>query len=93
MSADIEQALQEDSKIYESHGGVFEVEYKGQLIYSKKANGRFPEDDEVLLIVKGLEEGLPLAEAQSQAAQTVNAQANPSFLAWLQKRFLARQKA
>lgn len=31
-----------------SGGGVFEVTADGQLVFSKKAQGRFPEDDEVL---------------------------------------------
>lgn len=64
----------------------------GQLIYSKKANGRFPEDNEILLIVKGLDEGLSVSDAQSQAAQSVRAGHTPSFLEWLQKRFFQRQK-
>jgi selenoprotein W-related protein len=31
-----------------SSGGVFEVTADDQLIFSKKAQGRFPEDEEVL---------------------------------------------
>jgi len=31
-----------------SGGGVFEVTADGQLVFSKKAQGRFPEDEEVL---------------------------------------------
>ena len=30
-----------------SSGGVFEVTYRGDLIYSKKAEGRFPEHREI----------------------------------------------
>ena len=29
-------------------GGVFEVSVDGDLIFSKKAEGRFPEDDEIM---------------------------------------------
>jgi selenoprotein W-related protein len=29
-------------------GGVFEVELDGKLIFSKKNEGRFPEDSEIL---------------------------------------------
>ena len=36
-----------------SSGGVFEVTIDGDLIYSKKALGRFPEDGEVLDLLKG----------------------------------------
>ena len=28
-------------------GGVFEIERDGALLFSKKAEGRFPEDDEI----------------------------------------------
>jgi selenoprotein W-related protein len=89
LAADLENVLQESSKLIQSSGGVFEVEYKDQLIYSKKATGRFPEDGEVLQIVKGVESGLPLAEAQAEAAK--NAPHHPSFTEWL-KGFLGRKK-
>ena len=32
----------------ESKGGVFEVSRDGELIFSKKALGRFPEHEEIL---------------------------------------------
>jgi selenoprotein W-related protein len=35
-----------------STGGVFEVSVDGQNIFSKKETGRFPEEGEVLNIVK-----------------------------------------
>ncbi|MCP4550296.1 MAG: SelT/SelW/SelH family protein [bacterium] len=35
-------------RLIASGGGVFEVELNGELIFSKKAEGRFPEDVEVL---------------------------------------------
>ena len=34
--------------LVEGSGGVFEVSVDGDLVFSKKAEGRFPEDDEVL---------------------------------------------
>jgi selenoprotein W-related protein len=34
--------------LVEGSGGVFEVTVDGDLIFSKKQEGRFPEDDEVL---------------------------------------------
>ncbi len=34
-----------------SGGGVFEITVDGKLAYSKKANGRFPADAEVLATV------------------------------------------
>jgi selT/selW/selH-like putative selenoprotein len=34
--------------LHKGHGGVFEVVYEGNLIFSKKAEGRFPETREIL---------------------------------------------
>ncbi len=39
-------------KLIDGSGGVFEVKVDGKLIYSKKATGRFPENDEVFFHVK-----------------------------------------
>lgn len=52
MAATIERELKESSKLIESQGGVFEVEDRGNLIFSKKALGRFPEEQEIIGIVK-----------------------------------------
>lgn len=35
-------------ELIESGGGVFEIEKEGELIFSKKKLGRFPESEEVL---------------------------------------------
>jgi len=35
-----------------SSGGVFEVLFNGQPLYSKKKLGRFPEEDEVIELVR-----------------------------------------
>lgn len=67
MAAELEVALGAKSELIESSGGVFEVERQGELIYSKKANGRFPEEKEVLKIIKALAAGLPLQKAQQEA--------------------------
>ena len=37
-----------------SGGGVFEVRLNGALIFSKKQQGRFPEEDEILGRVEAL---------------------------------------
>jgi selenoprotein W-related protein len=37
-----------------SSGGVFEVTYQGKLIYSKKAEGRFPEHKEIDTALDGV---------------------------------------
>jgi len=36
-----------EPKLIESSGGVFEVSVNGQLIFSKKQLGRFPDNDEI----------------------------------------------
>jgi len=36
-----------------SHGGVFEVRVDGELIFSKKSLGRFPDDGEVVRLIQG----------------------------------------
>jgi selT/selW/selH-like putative selenoprotein len=36
-----------DAELVASGGGVFEVEVDGDLIFSKKAEDRFPEEDEI----------------------------------------------
>jgi selenoprotein W-related protein len=35
-----------------SHGGVFEVTADGRLVFSKKALGRFPNEGEVLTLLR-----------------------------------------
>ncbi|MBX9570641.1 MAG: Rdx family protein [Candidatus Obscuribacterales bacterium] len=90
MAAEIEDKLDESSKLFQSSGGVFEIEYKGQLIFSKKATGRFPEDGEVLRVVANLEQGMSLQDAQSEAAKGIPQL--PSFFEWLNG-FMARRGA
>ena len=36
-----------DARLIKGRDGVFEVNLDGELIYSKKSNGRFPEPGEV----------------------------------------------
>ncbi|MCA9741882.1 MAG: SelT/SelW/SelH family protein [Deferribacteres bacterium] len=35
-----------------SSGGVFEINFNGQLIFSKKQTGRFPTHDEILKVLE-----------------------------------------
>ncbi len=35
-----------------SHGGVFEVSAEGRLVFSKKASGRFPDEGEVVELLR-----------------------------------------
>ena len=53
MAADIEKALGVKSELIQGKGGVFEVTADGKKIFSKKELGRFPEEDEILGLLKG----------------------------------------
>ncbi len=72
----------ESSELIQSSGGIFEVELDGQLIFSKKKENRFPEDDEVAKLVNLLNQGTPLEQAQEQAGK--DAKKPPSFGKWFQ---------
>jgi selenoprotein W-related protein len=80
LAAELEEAFGESAEIIKSSGGVFEVQDKGRLIFSKKALGRFPEQNEVLGIVQAIDSGVSVEEAQRVAAQ--NAPHTPSFMEW-----------
>jgi len=41
-----------ETKLIKSSGGVFEVVYNGELIFSKKKTGRFPDPDKIVEIIK-----------------------------------------
>ena len=43
-----------DSHLVASGGGVFEVEVDGSLVFSKRAEDRFPDDGEVVTRIKAL---------------------------------------
>lgn len=73
LATELETALKVGCQIQPAEGGVFEVEDKGVLIFSKKATGRMPEDGEVLKIVQGVADGLSLEEAQSVAGPPASA--------------------
>ncbi len=42
-----------DVELISSSGGVFEVTVDGNLLFSKKALGRFPEEREVVGLISG----------------------------------------
>ena len=52
MAAELAKELGVESDLRPSRGGVFEVNVNGALVFSKKALGRFPEEGEVLRIVR-----------------------------------------
>ena len=41
-----------ETELVASHGGVFEVVVDGALLFSKKSSGRFPDDGEVLDLIR-----------------------------------------
>ena len=48
MAATIEREIGTQPELIRGGGGVFDVVADGELIFSKKKVGRFPEDAEVL---------------------------------------------
>ena len=48
MAAEIEQATGVPSELIASGGGVFEIFVDGKKVFSKKALGRFPEEGEIV---------------------------------------------
>jgi hypothetical protein len=66
---------------------VFEVQDGSFLIFSKKELGRFPEDGEILEIVRYMSEGMDLRESQTKAG--AHAPKPVPFLDWF-KGFLNR---
>jgi len=47
LADEIEQRFGERPELIKGRDGVFEVELDGQIVYSKKKTGRFPEPGEV----------------------------------------------
>lgn len=48
MAGAIKERTGVDAELIKSGGGVFEVVVDGNLVFSKKALGRFPESQEIL---------------------------------------------
>ncbi len=80
MAAELESQFSEDSDLIKSSGGVFEIEDKGELIFSKSKLGRFPDDDEIAKIIHLRANGSTLSEAQDTAAASSK---TISFADWL----------
>jgi selenoprotein W-related protein len=52
LAAEIEKAFGIKSELVRGSGGVFEVTVDGKRIFSKKELGRFPEDGEVVGLMR-----------------------------------------
>ncbi len=77
----LESELEESSELIKSQGGVFEIEDRGDLIFSKRRSGRFPHQTEILDIIRAVEAGQSLKEAQLKAGE--KAPKSISFFEWL----------
>ncbi len=53
MSAELKNALSVESNLIEGADGVFEIMVDGNLVFSKKATHRFPDEGEVVRLIKG----------------------------------------
>ena len=54
MKAELEKQFPKiDVELIQSGGGVFEVVHEGELIFSKKKLGRFPEHSEIVDSIRG----------------------------------------
>ena len=53
LAEEIHRELAIEPELVMSSGGVFEVEYENELIFSKKEVGRFPDIGEILNLIKG----------------------------------------
>lgn len=52
MADELERELGAKVKLKASHGGVFEVSVDGELVFSKKNLGRFPDAGETLKLIR-----------------------------------------
>jgi selenoprotein W-related protein len=52
LAAELNGEFGADGELVASHGGVFEVKVDGTLIFSKKASGRFPDDGEIVKLIR-----------------------------------------
>jgi len=48
----LKKVLSVESELIAGSGGVFEITVDGKKLFSKKALGRFPEDGEVLELIR-----------------------------------------
>ena len=57
MADELKGVLGVKSELVRSSGGIFEVEFGGDSIFSKKKLGRFPDEGEVVKLLKNLRGG------------------------------------
>ena len=69
MADEIENQFEEKPELIKGRDGVFEVELDGELLYSKKAEGRFPEPGEVEAAFKRSHQGWKDESFQDQLSK------------------------
>ncbi len=57
MAAELEKTLGADVELIRGDGGIFDVEVDGQLVFSKKKVGRFPNPGEVVKLIREKQNG------------------------------------
>ena len=55
MAAEIKKELGVDSQLVRGSGGIFEVTVDSKRIFSKKDEGRFPSEKEIVEKLRGLQ--------------------------------------
>jgi len=53
LAAELDQEFRTSTSLIKGANGVFEVIVDGDLVFSKKSLGRFPDDGEVAAIIRG----------------------------------------
>lgn len=56
MAEDLKKEFGFDIELVQSSGGIFDVEYGGKIIFSKKEVGRFPDLGEVPKLIKKIQD-------------------------------------
>jgi selenoprotein W-related protein len=54
LAAELKNHLGVGTELIAGHGGVFEVSVDGKRVFSKKSLGRFPNEGEVLDLIRSL---------------------------------------
>jgi selT/selW/selH-like putative selenoprotein len=80
LQAELEKKFGQGAELIQESGGLFEVEYGDQLIFSKQKEERFPEPGEVVNIVLELKSGAELEDAQKHAMEKIPKP--PTFEEW-----------
>jgi selT/selW/selH-like putative selenoprotein len=53
LAEELEEAFGIKAKLVGSSGGAFEITVDGKLIFSKLKSGHFPEEEEIVRMLKG----------------------------------------